>query len=249
MSQVFCVANQKGGVGKTTTAISLASAVARSGRHTLLIDLDSQCNATSGLGLRPTRRHPLADDRPISESVVSAEVKNLDVLPGCPGMSNVEMMAAGDPDLLASMTRRFREGVADYDAVLIDSPPSMGPITRAALAWSTEVIMPIQCEYFAMEGLVRMIEVLRRAKEGEGTLASAGIVMTMYDPQLELTRDIDRQIRESDVFGNYVYQTVIPWDVTVSEAPSHGESIFEDAPRSRGARAYAELCMEVLEYV
>ncbi len=250
MGQIFCVANQKGGVGKTTTAISLASAIARSGRRTLLIDLDPQCNATSGLGIQPTRRHPLADDRDISESVVPAEGGNLTILPGCPGFSNIEMMAARDPELLARMTRRFLDGVAGYEAVLIDSPPSMGPMTRAALAWSTEVIMPIQCEFFAMEGLVRMIDVLRRVKQGGGgTLASAGIVLTMYDPQLELTREVERQIRESEVFGNYVYKTVIPWDVTVSEAPSHGKSIFEYAPRSRGARAYAELCMEVLEYV
>ena len=250
MGQIYCVANQKGGVGKTTTAISLASAFARSGRRTLLIDLDSQCNATGGLGIRSTRRHPLAEDRGIAESVVPAKVRNLDVLPGCPGFSSLEMIAARDREFLARMTHRFREGVADYEAVLIDSPPSMGPITCAALAWSTEVIMPIQCEYFAMEGLVRMIDVLRRAKDGEGgTLASAGIVMTMYDSQLDLTREVDQQIRESKVFGNNVYKTVIPWDVTVSEAPSHGESIFEYAPRSRGARAYAELSMEVLEYV
>lgn len=248
MGQIFCVANQKGGVGKTTTAISLAAAIARAGKRTLLIDLDPQCNATSGLGITPTARHPLACDQDLRRAVQPTGTKNLEILPGCRSFSDVEMMAAGDRRVLALMTNRLTEGIADYETVLIDSPPSMGPMTRAALAWSTEVIMPIQCEYFAMEGLVRMIEVIRDVMNArKGTLSFAGIVLTMYDSSLELTREVDRDVRE--FFGEIVYKTVIPRDVAVSEAPSHGQSIFEYAPRSRGARAYAELCLEVLEYV
>jgi chromosome partitioning protein len=136
--------------------------------------------------------------------------------------------------------------MGQYDFVLIDCPPSLGPLTRTALALSTEVIMPIQCEYFAMEGLTQMIEVLREAmRDGQGRLEFGGIVLTMYDDTLELTREVDTEVR--GFFGEVVFQTVVPRDVAVSEAPSHGRSVIDYAPRSRGARAYIELCMEVLE--
>ena len=250
MGRVFCVANQKGGVGKTTTAISLAAGIARAGKRTLLIDLDPQCNATGGLGLDPTDRHPLATGLPLQSSILSSGRENLEVLPGCRSFSDVEILAAGDPERLARMTRQMRDGVAGYDAVLIDTPPSTGPLTRSALGWSSEVIVPVQCEYFAMEGLARMIVMIQEILMSRPSVSFASftrIALTMFDPELELTFEVERQIRE--YCGEIVYKTVIPRDVAVSEAPSHGEPIFDYAPRSRGARAYAELCLEVLEYV
>jgi chromosome partitioning protein len=137
-------------------------------------------------------------------------------------------------------------GLCAYDFVLIDCPPSVGPLTRTALASSTEVLMPIQCEYFAMEGLAQMIEVIRDVMQSRPKqLQFGGILLTMYDPRLELTCEVEAEVR--DFFGEIVYQTVIPRDVTVAEAPSHGKSVLDYAPRSRGARGYVELCMEVLE--
>lgn len=246
MGRVICVANQKGGVGKTTTAISLAAGIARSGLRTLLIDLDPQCNATSGVGQAPSVHHPLVTGESILTTVTPTGFPRLDLLPGCRSFADVEAMAGGDR--ARRMTNQLNRETADYDYVLIDSPPSLGPMTRTALGWSTDVLMPIQCEYFAMEGLVRMIDVIRDVmNRPDGRLAFAGIVLTMYDPSLELTVEVERQVR--DFFGEIVYKTVIPRDVAVSEAPSHGKPIFDYASRSRGARAYTELCLEVMEYV
>ena len=248
MGRVICVANQKGGVGKTTTAISLSAAIARGTGRTLLIDLDPQCNATTGLGIDPSAHHPLVTGDELRTTIVPTRSPRLDLLPGCRSFADIETMVAADPARLKRMTRQLTQEIRDYDFVLIDSPPSLGPLTRTALQWSTDVLMPIQCEYFAMEGLVRMIEVIREVMlSRRGTLSFAGIVLTMYDPALELTREVDREVR--DFFGEIVYKTVIPRDAAVSEAPSHGKTIFDYAPRSRGARAYAELCLEVLEYV
>ena len=133
-----------------------------------------------------------------------------------------------------------------YDVVIIDCPPSLGQLTRTALASSTEVLMPIQCEYFAMEGLTQMIHVIREVMQQQpDRLEFGGIVLTMYDHSLELTHEVDAEVRE--FFGDIVFDTVIPRDVAVSEAPSHGRSVIDYAPRSRGTRAYIELCMEVLD--
>ncbi len=248
MGRVFCVANQKGGVGKTTTAVSLSAGIARSGSRTLLVDLDPQCNGTSALGFSPSDRHPLVTGDPVAESIQKTEVENLDILTGCRSFYDVEVMTQADSQKLKRMTEQLSLELQGYEHVFIDCPPSMGQLTRTALLWSTEVLMPIQCEYFAMEGLVRMIEIIRDViNEREGRLQFGGIVLTMYDPTLELTLEVDREVR--DFFGEIVYRTVIPRDVALSEAPSHGKTIYEYAPRSRGARAYTELCMEVLERV
>ncbi|MGD9722241.1 MAG: ParA family protein [Pirellulales bacterium] len=245
MGRILCVANQKGGVGKTTTAINLACGLAIAGQRTLLVDLDPQCNATTGLGQRPTDSHPLVSRQPLRESLRTA-MANLDVLPGCRTFRDVEVLAAGEAQEKATLRQHLASGLSNYDFVLIDCPPSLGQLTQTALASSTEVLMPIQCEYFAMEGLAQMIEVIRRVMEGEpNRLQFGGILLTMYDETLELTREVDDEVRE--FFGEIVYQTVIPRDVAVSEAPSHGQSVIDYAPRARGARAYVELCMEVLQ--
>ena len=246
MGRILCVANQKGGVGKTTTAINLAAGLARSGQRTLLVDLDPQCNATTGLGQQPTGSHPLVSCQPLADSLRIAREWKLEVLPGCRSFKDVEVLAAGEASHSATLSQHLASGLSAYDFVLIDCPPSLGQLTQTALASATEVLMPIQCEYFAMEGLAQMIEVIRRVMEQRpNRLQFGGILLTMYDESLELTREVDGEVRE--FFGEIVYHTVIPRDVAVSEAPSHGRSVIDYAPRARGARAYVELCMEVLE--
>ncbi len=248
MPRIMCVANQKGGVGKTTTAINLSAALALGGGRTLLVDLDPQCSATTGLGQRPGGRHPFATVEPGAQVLQQVTLDGLDLLPGSRSFEDVEALARGDAGCLARLGRFFMEQAGSYDFILIDCPPSLGPLTEAALAYSSEVLMPIQCEYFAMEGLTQMIEVIRRVMHRpEQRLEFGGIVLTMYDHALELTREVDAEVRE--FFGDIVFQTVIPRDVAVSEAPSHGQSVLQYAPRSRGARSYVELCMEVLERV
>ena len=244
MARILCVANQKGGVGKTTTAVNLAVGLAKAGQRTLLVDLDPQCNATTGLGCKPSERHPLVSRQPLSESLCQI-FEGLELLPGSRSFQDVEVLAAGDSHA-ATLSQHLASGLTAYDFVLIDCPPSLGPLTQTALSSATEVLMPIQCEYFAMEGLTQMIEVIRRVMQQQPRrLEFGGILLTMYDHTLELTREVDQEVRE--FFGEIVFRTVIPRDVAVSEAPSHGRSVIDYAPRSRGTRAYVELCMEVLE--
>jgi chromosome partitioning protein len=214
------VANQKGGVGKTTTAINLAASLAKAGAFTLLVDLDPQCNATSGLGQERTTRHPLVAGEPLSDSLCHTEVPRLDLLPGSRSFRDVEVLTRDDEGQAAQLRHHLASGLAGYDFVLIDCPPSLGQLTRTALASSTEVLMPIQCEFFAMEGLAQMIEVIRLVMQQEPRrLQFGGILLTMYDHTLELTREVDQEVR--DFFGEIVYETVIPRDVAVAESPSH----------------------------
>ena len=247
MGRILCVANQKGGVGKTTTAINLAAALARAGGRTLLVDLDPQCNATTGLNGRPVDRHALLLEQPLHESVRETPTENLHLLPGSRSFRDVAELSQDNRRTAETLSRHLVGNTAAYDFVLIDCPPSLGELTQAALAASTEVLMPIQCEYFAMEGLTQMIHVIRRVMdERPGRLEFGGILLTMYDPALELTYEVESEVR--DFFGGIVFDTVIPRDVAVAEAPSHGRSVLDYAPRSAGTRAYIELCMEVLDH-
>ena len=247
MGRVLCIANQKGGVGKTTTAVNLAVALAKAGSQTLLVDLDPQCNATTALAAEPTEQHPLANWTPVRQGAVGVDVPGLELLPGSRRFHDVETLARHSQEQADRLQEHLAQGFSSYDFVLIDCPPSLGRLTTAALSSSNEVVMPIQCEYFAMEGLAQMIEVIRRVMQQKTRqLEFGGIVLTMYDHSLELTREVDREVRE--FFGEIVYRTVIPRDVAVSEAPSHGKSVIDYAPRTRGARAYVELCMEVIQH-
>ena len=170
----------------------------------------------------------------------------LQVLPGCRSFQDVEVLEKGGSSQRTVLKRHLEADLGGFDAVFIDSPPSLGALTQAALASSSEVIMPIQCEYYAMEGLTQMIHVIRDIMQLQpGRLTFGGILLTMFDPRFELTHEIDREVR--DFFGDIVFDTRIPRDIVFSESPSHGQSVLTYAPRSRGARAYIELCMEVLD--
>ena len=246
VTRVLCIANQKGGVGKTTTAVNLAVGLAKADCRTLLIDLDPQCNATSGIGHEPADQHPLLMDQPLRESLAKTSEEHLDLLPGSRSFQDVESLTSSDASTTATLRHHLDGGLSNYEFVLIDCPPSLGQLTQTALASSTEVLMPIQCEYFAMEGLTQMIHVIRDVMQNQNSrLEFGGILLTMFDPRFELTHEVDAEVRE--FFGDIVFDTVIPRDSAVSEAPSHGKSVIDYAPRARGTRAYIELCMEVLQ--
>ncbi len=246
MTRIFCIVNQKGGVGKTSTAINLGAGLARAGFQALVMDLDPQCNATSGLGQRPLERHPLVAGTLWSEAILRTQLENLSLLPGCRSFADVTTLTGDDRQQGARLRTQLGTVAHAYDYVLIDSPPSLGQLTRSALASANEVLMPIQCEYFAMEGLTQMIQLIKSVmQEDDVKLEFSGILLTMVDPTLELTHEVESEVRE--FFGEIVYETVIPRDVAVAEASSFGQPVLEYAPRSRGARAYIELCMEVME--
>ena len=246
MAKVIAVANQKGGVGKTTTAINVAAGLAKAGRKALVIDIDPQCNATSGLGIQPAAKHPLLSGKRLAEQVEATSQENLFVLPGSQSLADADALSAINRQRAGEFKKQLQDDLGRVDYILIDCPPSLGQLTRAALAAANELYIPIQCEYFAMEGLSQIIEMAKQSKQRDNPrLEVGGIILTMFDPSLELAREVVSEVRS--YFDEVVFESLVPRDVAVSEAPSHGISVLDYAPRSRGAWAYGELVMEVID--
>ncbi|MEA2651492.1 MAG: chromosome partitioning protein [Chloroflexota bacterium] len=249
MVRITACTNQKGGVGKTTTVINLAAFLALSGTRTLVIDLDPQGNATSGLGVdrRTVERSSydlLVDRAPLSELVMGTPVEGLDLLPSSPSLSGAEVELVG----LAGREQRLSASLAElngrYERVLIDCPPSLGLLTVNALTAADGVLIPIQTEYYALEGLSQLVNTIRRVREGlNPRLEIEGVLLTMYDARTNLSSQVASEVRRH--MNGSVYDTIVPRSVRLSEAPSHGLPIALYDPSSRGATAYRELAGEV----
>ncbi|MBN1891565.1 MAG: ParA family protein [Clostridiales bacterium] len=251
MAYVISVVNQKGGVGKTTTAINLSAYLALKNKKVLLIDLDPQGNATSGYGFNKAELDSsvydiLVNEAEISEVIQTTNRKNIEMCP-----TNINL-AGAEVELVSAMSRetilkRALEPVRDkYDFVLIDCPPSLGILTINALAASSGVLVPIQGEYYALEGLTQLIDTINLVKRHlNPKIGIFGVVLTMYDRRTQLTRQVTEEV--SKYFGDKVFQTVIPRNIRLAEAPSFGQTIAEYDPKSKGGMSYAALAAEVIK--
>jgi chromosome partitioning protein len=251
MPKILAVANQKGGVGKTTTAINLATALAASGQSVLLLDLDPQGNASTGLGLsRNDRRtgtyHLLSQQADLAAVVRPTGIADLSIIPAEPGLAGAEIELVGEPRREYRLRETIRTpAAAAFDYVLLDCPPSLGLLTLNGLVAADSVLVPLQCEFFALEGisqLVHTIDLVRRVLNP--TLRLQGIVLTMFDRRNNLSDLVAADAR--GFFGEQVYETVIPRNIRVSEAPSHGKPVLLYDFRSPGAQAYVRLASELL---
>jgi len=248
MGSVLAVANQKGGVGKTTTAVNLGASVADAGYSTLLVDLDPQCNATVALGLPKNAASSVYDclsgELELAEVAASTGVERLDLVPSTPELAgaNVELpRLPGSETILRDRLGAVRER---YLFTLLDCPPSLGPLTVNALVAADKVIVPVQTEYFALEGLAQLLDTLSLIqRELNPKLTVAGMILTMHDGRTRLARDVEREVREH--FPDLVFDTVVPRNVRLSEAPSFGLPVLRHAPQSAGTAAYLRLAKEV----
>jgi len=252
MAKVIAVANQKGGVGKTTTAVNLSSCLGYKGKKVLLIDVDPQGNSTSGLGIdkkniKRSAYDVLINDVDIKETLVKTPIENLLLCP-----SNIQL-AGAEVELVSTISRETRlknslVGIKnDYDFILIDCPPSLGLLTLNSLTASNTILVPIQCEYYALEGLSQLMETVKLVQKHLNVdLDVEGVVLTMFDARTNLSIQVVEEVKK--YFRNKVYRTVIPRNVRLSEAPSYGLPIILYDPKSKGAECYLDLADEVIEY-
>lgn len=252
MAKVIAVANQKGGVGKTTTAVNLSSCLGYKGKKVLLIDVDPQGNSTSGLGIdkktiKKSAYDVLINDVDIKDTLVKTPIDNLMLCP-----SNIQL-AGAEVELVSTISRETRLKNSlntiknEYDFILIDCPPSLGLLTLNSLTASNTILVPIQCEYYALEGLSQLMETVKLVqKHLNMSLDVEGVVLTMFDARTNLSIQVVEEVKK--YFRNKVYRTVIPRNVRLSEAPSYGLPIILYDPKSKGAECYLDLADEVIEY-
>ena len=250
MGKVISVANQKGGVGKTTSTINLSSIFAKKGKKVLIIDGDPQGNATSGLGVNKKLKKSLYDvlinDVSISECLQKTTVKNLDICP-----CNIDL-AGAEVELVSMISRekRLKDKLdlikENYDYIFIDCPPSLGLLTLNALTASDYILVPVQCEYYALEGLTQLLNTVKLVKKHlNKDIVVLGAILTMYDARTNLSNEVVVEVRK--FFKNHVFKTIIPRNVRLSEAPSYGMSIVEYDEKSKGAESYLALAKEILK--
>lgn len=250
MAHVFAVVNQKGGVGKTTTAINVATELARAGTRVLLVDCDPQANATSGVGVKavePTIYNVLLDNLPAEKTLRLTSIPNLQLVPSEADLAGADIELLSIPEREYLLKRALESVQARFDFILIDAPPSMGLLTVNALVAADSALVPIQCEYYALEGvsqLVRTVELIRTRLNP--SLQIGLIVLTMFDTRLRLNWQVANEVRKA--FGSRVAKAVIPRSVRFAEAPSHGIPATLFDPRSKGAEAYRDIAQEVLKY-
>lgn len=249
LKRVVSIANQKGGVGKTTTAINMAAAIARKGHKVLVVDLDPQGNASTGLGISPDDREftaydVLVDGVDIQKAIVETNVKNLSIVTSNTDLSSADAELMNDKGRLIRL-RNSLEGIRHFDYIFIDCPPSLNLLTINAFAASDSVLVPLQSEFYALEGLSQLILTVREVREALGTsLFIDGVVLTMFDKRVKLAQQVEVDVRDN--LKDLVYKTIIPRTVRLSEAPSYGETILEYDASGRGAEAYVSLGAEFL---
>jgi len=250
-TKIIAVANQKGGVGKTTTAVNLSTALAACGMTVLLVDFDPQGNASTGLGIEPdSRQHNsyqlVISNLDINQSIQPTLVPQLDIIPSIMDLSAAEIELSDQPAWEYRLKEALAPILGKYDYIFIDCPPSLGVLTVNAMVSSDTVLVPLQCEFYALEGLSQLIGTVDLVQKGLNTaLSMQGIVLTMYDTRNKLSESVEADVRE--YFGDLVYKTIIPRNVRVSEAPSFGQPVLMYDIKSSGSQAYAALAAELLQ--